>query len=234
MSADPLTALDATFLELEEDDEGALMHIGGALVFDPLPGGGTPTIHQVREHVGARLDQLPRYREKLSRPRTGGFAWPSWERDPRFQLDAHIRHARLPAPGDERELLDWISDFYSHRLDRSRPLWEIALLDGLAGAGWALVWKTHHCGVDGVGSVGAVNLLLEAEAEAEAGDRDLPPAPWPAPMRTGDRSRARQAWSAGRGAPACWPPARALVRCCIRARGSRARGPSSICSSATS
>jgi WS/DGAT/MGAT family acyltransferase len=173
-----LTALDATFLELEEDDQGALMHIGAALVFDPLPGGGTPTIHQVREHVGARLDQLPRYREKLTRPRTGGFAWPSWERDPRFELDAHIRHATLPDPGSERELLDWISDFYSHQLDRSRPLWEIALLDGLAGGGWALVWKTHHCVVDGVGSVGAVNLLLDAEAEA--GDRDLPPADGPA------------------------------------------------------
>jgi diacylglycerol O-acyltransferase len=51
----------------------------------------------------------------------------------------------LPAPGDERELLDWISDFYSHRLDRSRPLWEIAVLDGLAGDGWALVWKTYYC-----------------------------------------------------------------------------------------
>ncbi|HEX2310152.1 MAG TPA: wax ester/triacylglycerol synthase domain-containing protein, partial [Vicinamibacterales bacterium] len=170
MPADQLTALDATFLELEQDDDGVLMHIGAALVFDPRPGGGTPTIHQVREHVAGRLDRLPRYRQKLTMPRTGGFAWPSWERDPRFELEAHIRHATLPDPGSERELLDWISDFYSHRLDRRRPLWEITLLDGLAGGGWALVWKTHHCVADGVGSVGAVNLLLDSEA----GDRDLP------------------------------------------------------------
>ena len=173
MPANQLTALDATFLELEQDDDSALMHIGGALVFDPLPGGGTPTIDQVREQVAARLDRLPRYREKLSTPRTGGFVWPSWERDPRFELEAHIRHATLPAPGREPELLDWISDFYSHRLDRSRPLWEVALLDGLAGGGWALVWKTHHCIADGVGSVGVVHLLLESdndEGELPASD----------------------------------------------------------------
>jgi WS/DGAT/MGAT family acyltransferase len=169
VSADQLTALDATFLELEQDDDSALMHIGAALVFEPDPGGGIPTIDEVREQVSTRLDQLPRYRQKLSTPRTGGFAWPSWEDDPRFDLDGHIHHAALPAPGDEPELLDWISDFYSHRLDRSRPLWEITLLDGLAGGGWALVWKTHHCMADGVGTVGAVHLLLDSDT-----DHDVP------------------------------------------------------------
>ena len=159
---DQLTALDASFLELEEADDGALMHIGAALVFDQLPGGGTPAIGEVREHLEQRLDVLPRYRQKLGAPRTGGLAWPSWERDPRFDIDAHVRHATLPSPGEEREFLDWISDFYSHRLDRGRPLWEIVLLDGLAGGRWALVSKTHHCLVDGVGSVGLVDLLLGA------------------------------------------------------------------------
>ena len=76
---------------------------------------------------------------------------------------AHVRHATLPSPGDEPEFLDWISDFYSHRLDRSRPLWEIVLLDGLADGRWALVSKTHHCLVDGVGSVDVVDLLLDAK-----------------------------------------------------------------------
>jgi diacylglycerol O-acyltransferase / wax synthase len=184
--ADQLTPLDATFLELEQDDDSALMHIGGALVFDPLDGGGTPTIDQVREHVAARLGRLPRYRQKLSTPRTGGFVWPSWERDPRFELDGHVRHATLPAPGGEPELLDWISDFYSHRLDRSRPLWEMALLDGLAGGGWALVWKTHHCMADGVGTVGAVHLLLDSE-----GDHDPPTAAAGAASAGGDEHRGR-------------------------------------------
>ena len=78
---DQLTALDAAFLELEQADDGALMHIGAALVFDALPGGGTPAIGEVREHLEQRLDLLPRYRQKLDAPRTGGLAWPSWERD---------------------------------------------------------------------------------------------------------------------------------------------------------
>jgi diacylglycerol O-acyltransferase len=160
---EPLTALDATFLELEQSDDSALMHIGGVLVFAPLAGGNTPTIERVREHLDQRLDRLPRYRQKLSAPRTGGLSWPSWEPDRHFDIAAHVRHATLSSPGAETELLDWISDFYSHRLDRSRPLWEIVLLDGLAQDRWALVCKTHHCLVDGAGSVDASDLLLDSE-----------------------------------------------------------------------
>ena len=118
---------------------------------------------EVREHLEQRLELLPRYRQKLDAPRTGGLAWPSWERDQRFEIDAHVRHATLPSPGDEPEFLDWISDFYSHRLDRGRPLWEMVLLDGLTGGRWALVSKTHHCLVDGVGSVDVADLLLGAK-----------------------------------------------------------------------
>ena len=96
---DQLTALDAAFLELEQADDSVLMHIGAALVFDPRPGGGTPAIGEVREQLEQRLDLLPRYRQKLGAPRTGGLAWPSWECDQRFEIDAHVRHATLPSPG---------------------------------------------------------------------------------------------------------------------------------------
>ena len=162
-ATDHLTALDATFLELEQADDSALMHIGGALVFDPLPSGERPAIGIVREHLEQRLDRLPRYRQKLSAPRTGGLSWPFWKPDPHFEIESHVRHATLPSPAGEQEFLDWVSDFYSHRLDRGRPLWEMVLLDGLADERWALVWKTHHCLVDGVGSVDIVDLLLDAE-----------------------------------------------------------------------
>src|ERR1035441_6932039 len=94
-ATDQLTALDATFLELEQADDSALMHIGGALVFDPLPGGERPAIGRVREHLEQRLDRLPRYRQKLGVPRTGGLSWPSWEPDQRFEIEAHVRHATL-------------------------------------------------------------------------------------------------------------------------------------------
>ena len=160
---DGLTALDATFLELEEADDSALMHIGGAMVFDAPPGQRAPTIAEVRDHLDQRLDRLPRYRQKLSDSRTGGLSWPSWEHDPHFAIDAHVRHAVLPAPGDESDMLEWLADFYSHRLDRNRPLWEMVLLDGFTKGRWALVSKIHHCLVDGVGSVDLVGLLLGAE-----------------------------------------------------------------------
>ena len=160
--ADTLTALDGTFLRLEELDEGALMSIGGVMVFDPLAGGGVPPVGAVREHLAARLGELPRYSQRLSSPRTGSLAWPRWVRDERFDLRYHVGHAELPAPGDDGQLSDWTAGFFSRPLDRSRPLWEIVLIEGLERGHWALGWKTHHCLVDGVGSVELIGLLLGA------------------------------------------------------------------------
>jgi diacylglycerol O-acyltransferase / wax synthase len=172
---DTLTALDATFLELEQQDEGALMSIGGVMVFDPLPRGGAPTVEELCANLGPRLGQLPRYSQRLSSPRTGGFAWPHWSDDERFDIRAHVGRAALPAPGTAAELCDWAADFYSHRLDRTRPLWEMVLIEGLEHGRWALAHKTHHCLVDGVGSVDVAHLLLDAEPTPS--ERPSPSAP---------------------------------------------------------
>ena len=163
---DQLSALDATFLELEQLDEGATMHIGSVMIFEPPPNGTVPTLAEVRESIGARLSRLPRYSQRLSSERTGGLSWPRWQLDPRFDVAHHVRRAALPSPGGEAELLDWSADFFSHRLDRTRPLWEMVLLEGLGGGRWALATKTHHCLVDGVGSVGVVHLLLDLAPDA--------------------------------------------------------------------
>jgi diacylglycerol O-acyltransferase len=165
--ADRLTPLDATFLELEQEDDSAHMHIGGALVFDPRPDGSTPAVTELRDLLDERLGHFPRYRCKLSTPRVAGLTWPIWTHDERFDMSAHVRRASLPAPGDEAELCDWLGDFWSHRLDRARPLWEVVLLDGLEGGRWALVTKTHHALVDGVGSIDAGSLMLDAEPVPE-------------------------------------------------------------------
>src|ERR1700758_2888188 len=119
--ADTLTALDAPFLELEQQEEGALMSIGGLMVFDPLPHGRPPTVEAVRANLMPRLKQLPRYSQRLSSPRTGGLAWPRWVDDDRFDVRDHVAHVALPAPGNEEQLAEWAADFYSHRLDRTRP-----------------------------------------------------------------------------------------------------------------
>ena len=158
--ADTLTALDGTFLRLEERDEGALMTLGGVMVFDPPAGGVAPTVEAVREHLVARLGELPRYVQRLSSTRTGSLAWPHWVPDEHFDIRHHVDRAELPAPGDDGQLRDWTAEFFSRPLDRTRPLWEMVLIDGLESGRWALGWKTHHCLVDGVVAVDLIALLL--------------------------------------------------------------------------
>ena len=162
--AEELSALDATFLELEEADASAHMHIGGVIVFEPGPAGGAPSIEQIRRDVVARLPDLPRYRQRLSDPHTGGLHWPSWVEDSGFRIERHVRHAGLTAPGGIEELCEWAGDYYSQRLDRSKPLWEMTMLE-LADGRWAIATKTHHCMIDGVGSVDIASTLLDTEAD---------------------------------------------------------------------
>ncbi len=161
---DQLNAIDATFLELEEADQSAHMHIGAVMLLEPQPGGGAPPIDLVRQDVIDRLPDLPRYTQKLSSPRTGGLHWPHWEEDRRFRIERHVRIAGLPTPGGADELLEWAGEYFSQRLDRSKPLWEIVMLE-LADGRWGLVTKTHHCMVDGVGSVDIATTLLDTEPD---------------------------------------------------------------------
>ena len=136
------------------------MSIGGVMVFDPPARGRVPTVEAVREQLAARLTEIPRYLQRLSSARTGGLAWPRWVPDERFDIRHHVGHAQLPTPGDSRQLSDWTAEFFSRPLDRRRPLWEMVLVEGLAGGHWALGWKTHHCLVDGVVAVELIGLLL--------------------------------------------------------------------------
>lgn len=177
--AQALTALDGTFLELEDADASAHMHIGGLLVFRPTPSGSPPTLEEVRASLERRLDALPRYRQRLSADHAGGLTWPEWQDDPAFDIAHHVRRAAVPRPGGWEELLEWAGDFYGRRLDRHRPLWEIVLLEGLADGHWAMATKTHHCMVDGVGSVDAAHLLLDTSRDAP--DWQAAPASAPEP-----------------------------------------------------
>ena len=170
---DRLTPLDASFLELEQADESAHMHIGWAMVFDPLPGGGRPSLEALQNQTVERLGPLPRFLCRLSSPRVGGFSLPAWEPDPDFDIATHMRHASLPAPGGEAELLEWLGDFYSHRLDRAHPLRETTLLDGLSDGRWVLATKVHHCLVDGISGASVTTTLLDAEQEPAPGSKGL-------------------------------------------------------------
>jgi diacylglycerol O-acyltransferase len=172
-----LTPLDAAFLELEEGDESAHMHIGWAMVFDPLPEGGAPSVESIRELLVERLRLLPRFQRRLSSPRVGRFSWPSWEPDGRFDIENHVRHATLPEPRSEADLLEWLGDFYSHRLDRAHPLWEMTLLDSLDGGRWAIAAKIHHSLVDGISGASVATVILDAEQSPAPSEEDTPTEP---------------------------------------------------------
>jgi WS/DGAT/MGAT family acyltransferase len=156
-----LGSLDAAFLELEDAHDAAHMHLGAALVFEARAG-CPPTLAELRAELERRVEWLPRYRSRLTTTHVSPLRRPSWEPDPDFAIRRHVRRAALPVPGAERELMDWLGGFWSVRLDRTGPLWEVVLLEGLEGGRWALATKTHHALVDGVASVGATQLLLDS------------------------------------------------------------------------
>jgi WS/DGAT/MGAT family acyltransferase len=176
-----LTPLDAAFLEVEQLDESAHMHIGWAMIFDPLPEGVEPSLDVLRSQTVERLELLPRFLRRLSSPRVGRFSLPTWVPDPDFDVATHMRHATLPAPGGEAELLEWLGDFYSHRLDRAHPLWETTLLDGLPDGRWALATKVHHSLVDGISGASVTSALLDAEPNPPPGSKGLTTALAPPP-----------------------------------------------------
>ena len=178
--ADHLTPLDATFLELEQIDPAAHMHIGAILVFEPREGRPPPALEEVRALLAERIGALPRFTKRLSATHVGGLEWPSWEPDPAFDLAHHTRRLAVPSPGGRAELFELAGLFWSRRIDRTRPLWELALLEGLADGRWGLALKLHHCLADGIGSVEVGPLLLELDREGRAA-----PIPPPAPRSAG-------------------------------------------------
>jgi len=134
------------------------MHIGGVLIFEGPP----PAFDDYLNHVRGRLHLVPRYRQKLATPplETGR---PLWVDDPSFNLEYHVRHAALPSPGTEEQLFLLVSRISSQQLDRSKPLWESWLVEGLEDDRFALIFKTHHSLVDGVSGVDLATVLFDLE-----------------------------------------------------------------------
>ena len=153
---DRLTAVDASFLA--QEGQNAHMHIGAVMVFEGPP----PAFGAFADHVRGRLHLVPRYRQKLAVPplETGR---PLWVDDPSFNLEYHLRHTALPEPGSEDQLRALAARIHSQRLDRTKPLWELWLVQGLADGRFALISKTHHALVDGVAGVDLATVLFDLE-----------------------------------------------------------------------
>ena len=178
MADNRLTGLDASFLHLEDDN--AHMHVAAVLLFD----GDPPEQHEVAEALEGRLHLVPRYRQKLAFVPLGQ-GRPVWVDDPHFNLDYHVRKTALPAPGSEEQLRNLAGRVFSQRLDRDKPLWELWVVEGLEGGGFAVLSKTHHALVDGVSGVDIASVLFDTQPEPAAphdpGKRWLPAPP---PSRT--------------------------------------------------
>jgi diacylglycerol O-acyltransferase len=169
---DRLTALDSTFLHLE-DDSTAHMHVASVMIFE----GQAPTPQELVDHILSRLHLVPRYRQRLAYVPLGQ-GRPVWTDDPYFNPRYHIRHTALPKPADEAALKQLAGRLFSQRLDRSKPLWEIWLVQRMAGGRFALIAKTHHALVDGISGVDITTVLFDTAPEPLIAPR--PPSPWTA------------------------------------------------------
>jgi WS/DGAT/MGAT family acyltransferase len=161
---DRLTAVDASFLSNESS--ASHMHVGAILIFE----GPAPRYVDLVEHVRGRLKHVPRFRQKLVVPPLEA-GRPLWADDVNFNLTYHIRHTALPAPGGEEQLKQLAGRIFSQQLDRSKPLWEMWLAQGLERDRFAILTKTHHAMVDGISGVDIGTVLFDFE-----------PVPEPAPV----------------------------------------------------
>ena len=155
---DRLSGLDSSFLHLERGV--AHMHVGAVMVFEGMPPGYEDLVAQ----IGSRLHLIPRYRQRLAFVPFGQ-GRPVWVDDPHFNVAFHVRHTALPSPGDEPQLRRLAGRVFSQALDRSRPLWELWLVEGLAGGRFAVLSKTHHSLVDGVSGVDIATVLFDSSAD---------------------------------------------------------------------
>jgi WS/DGAT/MGAT family acyltransferase len=166
---DRLSSTDASFLH--QEGRSSHMHIGGVLIFEGPP----PALDEFLDHIRGRLHLVPRYRQKLVMPPLGT-GRPLWVDDPDFNLSYHVRHTALPEPGSEAQLLRLAARIASQRLDRSKPLWENWLVEGLDGDRFAIISKTHHALVDGIAGVDLATVIFDLEREPPRPSEPL--APW--------------------------------------------------------
>ncbi len=175
MSVDRLSPLDVSFLHIE--DHVSHMHIASVAIFEGPP----PPFEDIVAMINAKLALVARYRQVV-RFVPFDIGRPVWVDDPHFNIDYHVRHTALPAPGGEEELRKLVGRVMSQQLDRSKPLWEIWAVEGLEEGQWAMLSKTHHAMVDGVAGTDLLAVIMDVTPQPAAYEL----APWrPEPAPTG-------------------------------------------------
>lgn len=157
-----LTGLDASFLYLETPTSH--MHVAGLMVLDPSDVDGGVSLDRVKEVYGQRLHLAPPFRRRLAQVPLG-LHHPLWIEDPDFDIDDHIRAIGLPGPGGDEELAEVVGELVARPLDRSRPLWEVWVIEGLASGHVAVLSKVHHAAIDGASGNELTVALLDLTPE---------------------------------------------------------------------
>ena len=157
-----LSGLDGAFLALESSTTH--LHIMGTMVFDPTDVPGGLSFRQIRSLVHERVPLVPPFRKRMVEV-PFGLQHPTLVDDPDFDLDYHVRRASIPAPGGTAELTELVADLASRPLDRSRPLWEFHVVEGLADGRIGLVSKVHHAIIDGVSGAEVVAAFFDLSSD---------------------------------------------------------------------
>jgi diacylglycerol O-acyltransferase len=163
--AERMSALDANFLYTEDGVNH--MHIASCAVFE----GPSLDDEEAEALMRDALTRIPRYRQKV-RAVPLGLGRPVWVDDPEFELSQHLCGVKLSPPGDEAQLAELMADLMSSELDRSRPLWEAWVVEGLEDNRWAMISKVHHCMVDGIAGTGLMEQVLSTEPAGRAIETD--------------------------------------------------------------
>lgn len=166
-----LSGLDAMFLNLERPN--APLHVGSVIFLDPRTAPGGFSHQTVLDTYRERLDRLPPFRWRLV-PTPFGLDHPYWIDDPDFDLEYHVRRIAVPPPGDPHDLADIVARIHARPLDRSRPLWETYVIEGLASGQVAIYAKNHHATIDGVSGADILGVVMDLEPRPPGGG--TPPA----------------------------------------------------------
>jgi diacylglycerol O-acyltransferase len=168
-----LSGLDASFLYLETSDQP--MHVCSIMELDTSTMPGGYTFDRLRDALSLRIRAMPQFREKLANSRLN-LDHPVWVDDNNFDIDRHLHRIGLPPPGGRAELSEICGHIASLPLDRRRPLWEMWVIEGVAGTDChrdgriGVMIKVHHAGVDGVTGANLMSQLCTTEADAPAPD----------------------------------------------------------------
>jgi diacylglycerol O-acyltransferase / wax synthase len=160
--SDRLTALDASFLFME--GASTPMHVGSVMVFQPRGGGFD--YDRLVSLISNRISYVPRYRQCV-REVPGHLANPVWVDDEDFDVTYHVRRSALPRPGSDDQLQEFVARIQSRRLDRRRPLWEVYLIEGLAGGRFAVATKSHQVLVDGINALDIAHVIVDGTSDSE-------------------------------------------------------------------